>query len=57
MLPSASRSDAQPVVRAVALRFFDVHLRGDPTAQQHLETAALQHYRRGAITAIAVTRR
>lgn len=56
-LRSRSRADAQPLVRAATLRFFDAHLKADAAARDDLEQAALVHYLGGAISAVDVLRR
>ena len=56
-LPSPSRDDAQPLVRAATLRFFDWQLRGDAQAEADLSQAALAPLLRGRITALEVLRK
>ncbi|HTT13346.1 MAG TPA: dienelactone hydrolase family protein [Burkholderiaceae bacterium] len=54
MLPSRSRSDVQPVVRAATLLFFDACLKNDAAARQSLTAAALRRYWRGEADGIEV---
>lgn len=54
MLPSRSRSDVQPVVRAATLAFFDACLKGDAHARSQLTSDALRPYLRGRVDAIEV---
>jgi predicted dienelactone hydrolase len=53
-LPSRSRADAQPVVRAATLLFFDAYLKGDAAAQDALTADALRPYLRGIVDGIEV---
>jgi predicted dienelactone hydrolase len=54
MLPSRSRADVQPVVRAATLAFFDACLKDDASARSRLTTAGLRPYLRGRVDAIEV---
>lgn len=54
MLPSRSRGDVQPVVRAATLAFFDICLKGDAGARSRLTREALSPYLRGRVDAIEV---
>jgi hypothetical protein len=54
MLPSRSRSEVQPVVRAATLLFFNAYLKGDASARQSLTAAALEPYRRGGADGVEV---
>jgi predicted dienelactone hydrolase len=56
-IPSRTRADVQPVVRAATLAFLDLHLRGDATAADRLTEAALRPYLRGAVDAVEVRSR
>ena len=49
MLPSRTRADAQPVVRAATLLFFDACLKADAGARRQLTAAGLRPYLRGAV--------
>ncbi|NJL00200.1 MAG: hypothetical protein HC910_06375 [Spirulinaceae cyanobacterium SM2_1_0] len=57
MLPSRTRADVQPLVRAATLLFFDAYLKGDRAALQSLTAAGLAPYRRGRIDRVEVLRR
>jgi predicted dienelactone hydrolase len=48
MLPSRSRKEVQPIVRAATLVFFNACLKDDATARQSLTAAALKPYWRGS---------
>lgn len=56
-LPSRSRTDAQPLVRAATLRFFDLQLKGETAAREALTVEALEPYLQGRITAVEVLKR
>jgi predicted dienelactone hydrolase len=56
-LPSRSRSDVQPIVRAATLLFLEAHLRGDADADARLSERALQPLARGAVQRIEVLRK
>ena len=49
MLPSHARTDAQPVVRAATLLFFDACLKDDVAARSQLTAAGLRPYLHGAV--------
>ena len=53
-LPSPTRADAQPVVRAATLAFFDLHLKSDATAAQRLSVEGLRPLLSGEIDAVEV---
>jgi len=53
-LPSATRADAQPIVRAATRAFFDLHLKSDATAEQRLTVEGLRPLLRGEINAVEV---
>jgi polyhydroxybutyrate depolymerase len=53
-LPSATRDDVQPVVRAAALAFLDLHLKGKAAAAGQLSAEALAPYMRGPIDKVEV---
>lgn len=57
MLPSRSRQDAMPLVRAATLLFFDHCLKGDASARERLTVEALRPYLRGAIEDVEVLRK
>lgn len=54
MLPSPTRDDVQPVVRAATVLFFAAHLKADGAAAKRLTAVGLKPYLRGAITAVDV---
>jgi predicted dienelactone hydrolase len=54
MLPSRSRADAQPLVRAATLLFFDVCLKGEVAARGSLTVDGLRPYLRGVVNNIEV---
>ena len=56
-LPSRSRADAQPLVRAATLRFFDLLLKGHESARADLSADALRPYLQGEITEVTVLKR
>jgi predicted dienelactone hydrolase len=53
-LPSRSRGEVQPVVRAATLLFFDAYLKGDVSARQSLTATALRPYWRGGADGVEV---
>jgi predicted dienelactone hydrolase len=53
-LPSATREDVQPIVRAATLLFFNAHLRNEPEAEKQLNANALKAYLRGAVNQVDV---
>jgi predicted dienelactone hydrolase len=57
VLPSRSRGDVQPVVRAATLAFFDACLKGDDGARSRLTRDALSPYLRGRVDDIEVMSR
>lgn len=56
-LPSRTRRDAQPLVRAATLLFLEWQLRGDRAAAAQLDAASLQPLLRGKVDAVEVLRR
>jgi predicted dienelactone hydrolase len=56
-LPSRSRSDVQPVVRAATLLFLEAQLRGDADADARLSGATLQPLARGVVSRVEVLRK
>jgi predicted dienelactone hydrolase len=54
MLPSRSRDDVQPIVRAATLAFFDAYLKGKKEALQGLSVKALTPYLHGEVDNIEV---
>ena len=56
-LPSRSRADAQPIVRAATLLFFEQHLRGSAEAGARLSEAGLAPLARGVVDRIEVLRK
>jgi predicted dienelactone hydrolase len=54
MLPSASRTEVQPLVRAATLIFFNAYLKGDPEARKSLSPDGLKPYWHGAAGAVEV---
>jgi predicted dienelactone hydrolase len=55
MLPSQTRDDVQPLVRAATLAFFNGCLRNDPRSKEQLGEAALRAHLRGRIDAVEVS--
>jgi len=53
-LPSATREEVQPVVRAATRAFLDLHLKGDQAAAKRLTSEALNPLLRGEIDAVTV---
>ncbi len=53
-IPSRTRADVQPIVRAAALAFFEQHLRGDSTAANRLSEAELRPCLRGQVDSVEV---
>ena len=53
-LPSATRADAQPVTRAAALAFFDLHLKSRQDAADRLTVERLSRLLQGAIRKVEV---
>lgn len=53
-LPSSTREDAQPVIRAATRAFFDLHLKSDTAAKERLTPEALKPFLRGEIDAVEV---
>jgi predicted dienelactone hydrolase len=56
-LPSRSRADAQPIVRAATLLFFDHHLRGNHADGTALSEAGLRPLLRGVVDQIEFLRK
>jgi predicted dienelactone hydrolase len=56
-LPSRSRDDAQPLVRAATLLFFNLHLKGDKAADAALSKESLQPLIRGVVDGLEVYRK
>jgi len=54
MLPSRSRADVQPIVRAATLLFFNACLKADAAARQSLTVEGLRPYLRGVVNNIEV---
>ena len=57
MLPSRTRDDVQPLVRAATLAFFNGCLKNDPQSKAQLSEAALRGYLRGRVDAVEVSSR
>ncbi|MEY2598213.1 MAG: hypothetical protein RLZZ142_472 [Verrucomicrobiota bacterium] len=53
-LPSPSRAEVQPVVRAATLLFFDAHLKARPDAARQLTEPGLTPYLRGSVNRVEV---
>jgi len=53
-LPSATREEVQPVVRAATRAFLDLHLKGDQAAAKRLTSEAMTPLLRGEIDAVTV---
>lgn len=51
-LPSRTRADVQPLVRAATRAFLDLHLKGQPDAASRLTEAGLSPYLRGDVTSV-----
>ena len=56
-LPSRSRADVQPIVRAATLLFLEAHLRGDAEADARLSERGLQPLARGVVNRVEVLRK
>jgi len=56
-LPSRSRADVQPIVRAATLLFLEAHLRGDAEADARLSERGLQPLAHGAVSRVEVLRK
>jgi predicted dienelactone hydrolase len=56
-LPSRSRADAQPIVRAATLLFFEQHLRGSTEAGARLSESGLAPLARGVVDRVEVLRK
>jgi predicted dienelactone hydrolase len=54
MLPSNSREDAEPLVRAATLLFFNAYLKGDAEARKSLTVSGLTGYLRGVVDRVEV---
>jgi predicted dienelactone hydrolase len=57
MLRSRTREDAQPLVRAATLLFFDAYLKKDTLAKKLLTTDGLRVYLRGSISKLEMMRK
>jgi predicted dienelactone hydrolase len=53
-MPSPSREDVQPAVRAAALLFLNTHLKGDAAATGHLTPEGLGVYLHGSVNRVEV---
>jgi predicted dienelactone hydrolase len=53
-LPSATRDDVQPLVKAATLAFFDLHLKGDAGAAKRLSQDGLTPLLRGDMDSVEV---
>ena len=53
-LPSKTREDVQPIVRAATLAFLDLHLKGDAAAAARLTASGLNPYLRGSVDRVDV---
>jgi predicted dienelactone hydrolase len=56
-LPSRSRRDAQPLVRAATLLFFDAHLRSSGKTEDTLSAKALRPLLRGAVDGMEILKK
>jgi predicted dienelactone hydrolase len=56
-LPSTSRADAQPLVRAATLLFFDANLRGDKHAAKALSYESLRPLLRGVVNEMEIQKK
>jgi len=56
-LPSRSRADVQPLVRAATLLFLEAHLRGDADADARLSERGLQPLTHGVVNRVEVMRK
>src|SRR5262245_21692046 len=56
-LPSRSRADVQPIVRAATLLFLEAHLRGDADADARLSEHGLQPLAHGVVNRVEVLRK
>jgi hypothetical protein len=56
-LPSKSRDDAQPIVRAATLLFFESHLRDNKAADKALSTETLKPLLRGVVNDLELQRK
>ncbi len=54
MMPSSSRHDAQPLVRAATVRFFRAYLQRDVVARRQLSVKSLQPFCQGEVTTVEV---
>lgn len=54
MLPSRTRAEVQPIVRAATLLFFNAYLKGEASARQSLTAAGLKRYLRGSVNNVEV---
>jgi predicted dienelactone hydrolase len=53
-IPSRTREEVQPAVRAATLCFFNAHLKGEPDAVTQITTEALKPYLRGTVDHVEV---
>jgi hypothetical protein len=56
-LPSKSRADAQPLVRAATLLFFEATLRGDKEAEKALSYESLSPLLRGVVNELEIQKK
>lgn len=56
-LPSKSRADTQPLVRAATLLFFDATLRGDKEAEKALSDGSLRSLLRGVVNDMEIQKK
>jgi hypothetical protein len=56
-LPSKSRADAQPIVRAATLLFFEATLRGDKEAEKGLSADSLKPLLRGIVNEMEIQKK
>jgi len=56
-LPSRSRADVQPIVRAATLLFLEAHLRGDADADARLSERGLRPLAQGVVRRVEVQRK
>jgi predicted dienelactone hydrolase len=56
-LPSSSRADAQPLVRAASLLFFDATLRGDKEAEKFLSDGSVRSLLRGVVNDLEIQKK
>jgi len=56
-LPSKSRADAQPLVRAATFLFFEATLRGDKEAEKALSDGSLRSLLRGVVNDMEIQKK